>query len=167
MPLDFGKIFKNSLNSGAVVGVIVVLLSWLFTMLNNMGVKILPTISNLFAVNVPLTTGITSTAGQTIFDFVQGVIPYNLASMTTLFIILAGIVTVFIGNLVLELLGGLGVSEKLKTWVVLLIGTIGMYFLLTSGFKLPGMIVLIGLVIYYFVIGLVFNLLKEPLNLDM
>lgn len=143
--------FKKSLTLGAIFGAVFYLLGWLLGMIG-----INPT--QLFSLEVPLATGVTSGLGQEVFQFFQGNIPFNLMSL--LFTMIAGVVIVYIGFLLYGFLPK-GKSDIGKTWLILMYGTLAVGLVLLGISGMFNVMTILGLAIYYLLASLVVvNLLK-------
>ena len=152
--------YKKRLTSALVLGLyvtmVIVALNYLLGLVN------VQTPAQLFG--IPLATGVTSTVGSAVLNFINGIIEFDIASLFMLYI--SAVIIVLVGAFAIDYVQVLpkGKTNWQRLTLILLYGTAVMYILLV-GFKMLSWSNLIGIVIWYSVVALSVGLVEKTIRL--
>ena len=154
--MDFGKIFMNWWPIGLAAGATSLLAANV--------IKYVPALTVNFAtidVRTEIATGINPTFGNQVVDFFKGTIPTSIGGYLAL--ALTTILLVFLGRIIFEGLGTLGMKTDKQTKLTFVLLYAGLASVLLGAFflKIPIAIASIATLIYFVVIAVVLWLVSE------
>lgn len=142
---------------GAYVTGVVLALNWLLKMVGQNA----PT--QLFGINVPTATGITTTVSTKFVAFLNGIIAFDLTQIVMLY--LAAVIIIFVGALAMDYLKlPSGKNNWQRIAFILLYGTI-VFYLLLVGFKMLPWQSIFGLAIWYLAVALSVNFVQKYIRI--
>jgi len=157
---DIVRKFKQSFSIAGIIAVLAIVLNYGLRFL-----KLEP--SNMSIVG--LKTGLTTSAGNSIIHFLDGILPISLNNLIALYI--AAFAVVFIGLLVfkIEFLQFKIKNRMGRLALALFYGTIVLGMIMVMAFKIPTPVVMAQLAVYYVILSyfIVFIVDKTKIKVDL
>lgn len=145
--MKINKILKLSIPLGLLVGVIAMLLQWIWTKIPSLTV-----IANFSTIELNLRQQITGGIGT---DVGQGILNFLNMSVTLnqmLLILLSSVVIVFTGSILVSLLKIKAKNKKQGVWYTMLGGAV-VFWLILVGFNVPALNAVVLVAVHYFIIS--------------